>query len=386
MREHTAKYNAIGFDDISEIGGSWSTWRNISDYTDYLQSRGLLAAHRAYLQALHDKPDEERRYIAEALPLPADAYMDAWTARQVAQYVDDYQHDQPSAVYVGFQGPHEPWDAPDEYANRYDPAKIPDPIPEFPQGDWLPAKAKWYMRWAQYYPPRNRAARDTIACRYFGKIAQIDDGIGQILAAYERKGWLDNTVVIFASDHGEMMGDLNRLSKSVCYESTVHVPMIVRLPDGTGAGTTCDAFVETIDIHGTMLDAAGLPLSKDKDCKSVLPLMRGETDKIRDDVLAEVHAHYMLRTDDWKIIIGRDGSTMALFDLKNDPLEQKNLCGHPDYAQQDLVLRSRLLARITVDTYRPGKWDPEFSAHPKNEKDFLHASKPITSSAGHRPA
>ncbi len=365
MREREPKYHAIGFDDIIEIGGSWSTLKNFSAYTDYLQSRGLLEQHRAYMKALHEKPDEVRRYIAESLTIPADAYMDAWTTRQIVDYVERYDHDQPSAVYVGYQGPHEPWDAPDEYVKGMDPSKLPPPIPELPQGDWLPPRARWYQRWAQYYPPPSREARDAIYCRYLGKIAQIDDGIGKILAAYERKGWLDNTVIIFTSDHGEMMGDLNRLSKSVCYESAVHTPMIVRMPDRAGAGTTCDGFVEFIDVHGTMLDAAGLPIGKHKDCKSVLPLVRGETRKIRDDVLAEVHAHYMLRTDDWKIVIGRDGSTMCLFDLRSDPLEQKNLCGHPDYARQDLMLRSRLLSRITGSTYRPGVYDPEFSGHPQ---------------------
>ena len=104
--------------------------------------------------------------------------------------------------------------------------------------------------------------------------------------------------MVFASDHGEMLGDLNRLSKSVCYDSAIKVPMIVRLPDGAGSGTTRSGFVETIDIHGTILDAAGCEPIPGADARSVLPLVRGsDDDRIRADVLAEVHAHYMLRTE-----------------------------------------------------------------------------------------
>ena len=85
--------------------------------------------------------------------------------------------------------------------------------------------------------------------------------------------------------------------------------------------------------------------------------------------LAEVHAHYMLRTERWKIVIGRDGQTMALFDLQEDPLEQRSCCGHPDYRQDELEMRSRLLGRLTAGTYRPGDVDPELSAHSYHGQD-----------------
>ena len=117
--------------------------------------------------------------------------------------------------------------------------EIPDPIPELPQGDWLPERSRRYQKWAQYFQPREPMAGKKIAARYFGKIAQIDDAVGRILGAYERKGWLDNTVVIFASDHGEMLGDLGRISKSILYESAVRVPLIIRVPQEQNPGAVC---------------------------------------------------------------------------------------------------------------------------------------------------
>lgn len=361
LREHDDKYRAIGFDQIEETGGVWPIKGCTSSYTDYLAELSLYEPLVNYLNNLAAKPEEVRRYTAEALPIPAEAYMDAYIARRVETYVDNYDEGKPSFVYAGFQGPHEPWDAPDEYADRIDPSLVSDPIPELEPGDWLPERSRKYQRWAQYYPPKNRAALNGIIKRYCGKIAQIDDGIGRILAAYERKGWLENTVIIFGSDHGEMLGDLNRISKSVCYDSAVHVPLIVRLPHASHPGAECPALVETIDIHGTILELAGCPIDKDKDCLSLLPLITQSRASIRNDVLAEVHTHYMLRTDAWKIVIGRDGETDLLFDLKSDPLEQRNLCGHPDYRPLELEARSRLLTRIAGSTYRPGTVDPGVS-------------------------
>ena len=354
------RYRAIGFDHIEDMSGTWGVIGGTSVYTDHLQRLGLLGELRRYLKQLEDRPDEERRFIGEALPLPAEHYIDAFIARRVARYVDAFPDGRPSFVYVGFQGPHEPWDAPDEYAERFPLAQIPDPIPELPDGDWLPERSRTYQRWAQYYQPKDPLDLKQITARYLGKIAQIDDSIGRILQAYERKGWLDNTAVILASDHGEMLGNLGRLSKSMFYESALRVPLIVRLPREGGGRAVREEFVETIDLHATLLEIAGGTTDDRKDSRSLLPLIRECDEGARQDVLSEVHAHYMLRTAGWKLVVGRDGQTLQLFDLERDPLEQRNLCGRPDWGRRELELRSQLLARITRDTYRPGTIDPEY--------------------------
>ena len=363
LHEQAKLYRAIGFDHVEDMPGTWGCTHTESIYTDYLDQLGLRQRVIDYLLDLESKPDEVRRFIAEPLPIAAEHYMDSFVGRRVVKYVQEYESDQPSFVFVGFQGPHEPWDAPQEYYSMYNPDEVADPIPELPPGDWLPERSLRYQQWAQYYQPKRPRALKEISAGYFGKITLIDDSVGRILAAYEQKGWLDNTVIIFSSDHGEMLGNLGRVSKSICYESALRVPLIVRLPDGTAAGTIRQGFVETIDIHGTILELAGCEISRDKDCKSVLPVIRGQKTSLREDVLAEVHVHYMLRTENWKIVIGRDGLTLQLFDLRNDPSEQRNLCEHPDYVRQDLEMRSRLLRRITANTYRPGKLDPEQSGH-----------------------
>lgn len=364
MYANEPSLRAIGFDHVEDLSGTWGIIAGKSLYTDCLEAQGKLTRVQRYLKELEDKPDEVRRFVAEPLPgLEADDYIDAFIGRRVEKYVDEYDGDGPSFVFAGFQGPHEPWDAPAEYADRFDPDEIGDFIPEKPDGEWLPQRSREYQKWAQYYQPDRPRAGKEIAASYFGKIAQIDDAIGGILAAYERKGWLENTVVILSSDHGEMLGNLARLSKSIFYESASHVPLIVRLPGGVCASEVRDGFVETIDIHATVLDAAGVTPWKHTDSKSLLPMATGAVAEIRDDVLSEVHVHTMLRTEEWKIVVGRDGRTLQLFDMKKDPLEQTNLCEHPDYREHELEMRSRLLARIMTNTLRAGDVDPEHSGH-----------------------
>ena len=363
-------YQAIGFDHVEDMSGTWGIIEGTSIYTDYLAERSLLEPVRAYLKQLEEQPDEVRRFVAEPLPFPgandpAEHYIDAFVGRRVEAYVEKYESAQPSFVYVGFQGPHEPWDAPDRYADLYDLEAIPEPIPEHPAGDWLPQRSRDYYTFAQYYQPPSPRALKQITARYWGKIAQIDDAIGGILSAYERKGWLDDTAIVFASDHGEMLGDHGRLSKSVFYESALRVPLIVRVPTAArpGAGRTVDALVETIDIHATLLDLAGAEPWQHQDSLSLMPLVQGEATHLRGNALSEVHAQYMLRTPDWKIVVGRNGLTLQLFDLCGDPLEQCNLCGHPDHGDRELQLRSELLARIAGSTFRDSEIDPEYCDH-----------------------
>ena len=134
MLANHAAYHALGFDHIEDLSGTWGVKEGHSGYTQHLQQLGLLGGLQEYLAELEPLPDQQRRFVAEALPLPAEEYIDAYIGRRVAQYVDDYSadDDRPSFVYCGFQGPHEPWDSPDEIAARFPAERLPAPIPELP--------------------------------------------------------------------------------------------------------------------------------------------------------------------------------------------------------------------------------------------------------------
>ena len=353
----------IGWDDVYETGGTWSHIRGDNLYIRHLKQYGLHDKLSRYLTELEAKPDSIRRFIADPLPIPAEHHLDWFLADTAVKYLSDYDRPEPSFLFLGFQGPHEPWDAPASYYLRFDPDQIPDPIEELSPGEWLPERSRSYQRWAQYFQPERPRLLKEITASYYGKIALIDDCIGRVVEAYRRKGWWDDTVVVFASDHGEMLGDLGRLSKSVCYDSAIRVPLIVRSPDRRRAGTVFDGFVETIDIGATLLDLAGAEPMHRRDSISLLPLLRGEVTAVRESILSEVHVHTMLRNRDWKLVVGGDGLSLQLFDLVNDPHEQHNLIGHPDFKNAEQEMRSRLLGRLLASTFREGNLDPEFSDH-----------------------
>ena len=100
-----------------------------------------------------------------------------------------------------------------------------------------------------------RQDRGLLTIGYYGKISLIDHWIGKILTAFEKRGWLDNTFMTFWSDHGEMLGDHQRLHKSVFYNSSVRVPLILRYPGKIKGGRTSNALTEIIDVYPTLLEA-----------------------------------------------------------------------------------------------------------------------------------
>jgi len=362
LKPYEPYMHGLGFDDVYEAGGTWSNVAADTVYTDCLRDLGLLDAFNRYYSKLDSMSDVQRRFTAEPGPLPSEHVVDSWVGRTACDYVRDYPDDRPSFVFVGFQGPHEPWDAPGAYAAMYDPGDMPDPIEELPFGDWLPERCRQYHRWAQYFQPDDPRKIKEVRANYCGKISLIDDQIGAILAAYEERGWLDNTVVILASDHGDALGDHNRISKSLFFEGMCHIPMAIRLP-GNPSPQVVDGLVELVDLYPTILELAGCDVPAFHDGLSLLPLARGETAAIRDDVLSEVHIQTMIRTKTVKYVADRSGESLQLFNLESDPNEQTNLVGHPDYAGLEADMRDRLLRRLLSSTYIMGDRDPSFSKH-----------------------
>jgi len=367
--------HSLGWDDVFETQGTWSSVKANSIYYDYLKENGLNDVFDDYLIELDKMPDHIRRFIAESSPLPEEHVLDSFIGRKVVQYVKDYQDSRPSFLFVGFAGPHEPWDAPGRFSTMYDPEKCPDPIPEGNTGEWLSMQSREYDHWAQYIQPENPHKYKEIAANYFGKISLIDEWIGRILDAYEEKGWLDNTVIMFLSDHGEMLGDLGRVSKSMFYESAVRVPLIIRLPDQLPK--ISNALVETIDIYPTLLEIASCESIIKSDGKSLLPILTGSIDKVHDNILSEVHTHTMIRDYKWKLVVGQHGETLQLFNFQDDPYEQTNLAGHPNYRKVELKMRSTLLNRI-LSTCSRGKRQLEITKkRPKLDYYFNRASNDI---------
>ena len=217
LEEREDYVRALGFDHVHETTGPHFARTIGSRLTDHWEAAGLYEAFRAgYARAGAGR----RPWDVVRHPLPVEEHLDSYIGRVATEFITGYSGREPLALFVGFGGPHDPWDAPGEYATMYEPDAVPPPIPLAEPGPWVPPAAAARMRAGRLDGPQGMGAADCrrLRANYFGKVTLIDRWIGTILDAVEHRGWRDDTLVVFLSDHGEMAGDHGRLHKVVFYE------------------------------------------------------------------------------------------------------------------------------------------------------------------------
>jgi choline-sulfatase len=166
---------------------------------------------------------------------------------------------------------------------------------------------------------------------YAANVSVIDDAVARIIAALDAKGELDNTWIVYTSDHGEMGGDHGLMSKCVLYRQAVRVPLVVRPPGGC-APTVVDDIVEHVDVPTTLRAVAGAPDLPESAGRSLLGYLNGTRPAPRELSISENWGFAGIETEDYKLVIDEDaGSPCQLFDLRNDPTEDTNLLADPAY-------------------------------------------------------
>lgn len=273
---------------------------------------------------------------------------------------------QPWLMSVNVFDPHLPFDPPTAYRDRYDAESMPDPL--FRESD-LAAQEKLKEVDFQSATRRPEAfqAKEKIAA-YYAMIEQIDDHVGRLLDCLDATGQRENTIVIFMSDHGEMLGDHGLISKGCrFYEGLVHVPLIISWPGVLEAGRRLNALVELTDIAPTLLDYAGLEAPDRMTGRSLRGLLEGGVDAHRDFVRCEYYSALsllapgredwngsygtMIRTDRYKLVVYHGLDLGELFDLEKDPGEFENLWGDPEHADLRFDLMKPLFdqSALTAD-------------------------------------
>ncbi len=264
-----------------------------------------------------------------------------------------------------FYGPHHPYVVPEPYASMYDPDEI-DPWDTYAETfDGKPAVHEQYVDYRGVGDFDWATWAEKIA-KYWGFVTMIDEQVRRILEALEEHGLAEDTVVVHASDHGNLVGNHRQFNKGpLMYDETYHVPLQVRWPGVTEEGTTCDAPVLLQDLAPTFLEIGEAEPLEDVDARSLVPLLEGDRpDDWRDSIYAEYHgdefglySQRMVRTDEYKFVYnGPDRN--ELYDLEADPAELQNLIDHPGYAEVQRDLEERLVAWMdeTDDSIR--KWVP----------------------------
>ena len=261
----------------------------------------------------------------------------------------------PWALQIGFVLPHPPYIAPPEFYDSYpiDDVALP---PQSRQDEWPRHPVIEHFRWFFDFdrPFGEQKVRQLVAA-YYGAVTFLDRQIGRVLEALRELDLADDTLVIYASDHGESAGARGIFGKFTMYEESAAVPLIIAGP-GVEAGCACDAAVSLVDVYPTVLEASGLPdatvadLGSGRPGRSLLEAARSPDPERA--VLSEYHAvgsrrgYYMLRYRTWKYVHYVDAPAQ-LFDLEADPTEINDLAsGRPPTGSVQERLRSMLFGMV----------------------------------------
>ena len=340
LREREDLMNAYGLDDVNEIGGPRASAKVLSHMTAEWEAKGLWDGYRAdYRERFSTKP-----YLVRPSTLGLENYADVYVGQQAKQYLQDYDRQEPWCCWVSFGGPHEPWDTPEPYASMYDPEQMPSAIPRPPAGERPRGHLDRLMQ--RMNPTFEPGEIGRLRANYAGNVTLIDAQIGEILGAIAARGELENTVIVHTSDHGEMNGDYGLIYKSNFLNGAVRIPLLVRTPDSTNAGSICDSPVEWIDIGPTLVESAGGELAHRQFGKSLCPVLTNPEVTHRDFAISEIDGEIMLLNREWKAALNTDGETYLLFNVQNDPNETNNLAGEPEVADIETALRLQILERL----------------------------------------
>ena len=187
------------------------------------------------------------------------------------------------------------------------------------------------------------AIRRTTAS-YYAMTETVDRYFGQVLERLEELGQnLDEWIIVYTTDHGEMLGEHGIWEKTRFYEGSVRVPLIIRWPQGFAGGRVVSENVNLCDLYATLCELAGLAVPEGLDSRSLASLLRGEDCEWDNESVSQMgRKHVLIKRDDLKYQWYGEGVPEVLFDLARDPQERENVAGKPDYADAMGSFRRRL--------------------------------------------
>ena len=274
---------------------------------------------------------------------------DGTTATRIIQLMAE-NRDKPFFIAAGFHKPHQPWVGPAEFFAQHPVDQIELPSTRVGDTDDIPAPASQVSEDDDSHSERQY--KQAIAA-YHAMVTMIDSYVGQLMQALEVLDLAKSTIVVFTSDHGFQLNEHGGLwRKSVQFDESIRVPLIVRLPNGRNAGTVAPGLVELVDLYPTLTELAALPEpSHDLEGLSFVPLLDNpalpwksaafsQSRRENYDGLSIRTARY--RYTEWSPLEG-DGATLTeLYDLEQDPMEYENLADDPTQASQIAELSRRL--------------------------------------------
>jgi arylsulfatase A-like enzyme len=374
----------------------YTDWQAIDDgYHPWYSKERDPSARSAYHWWLVDhgiEPGKGNRFgRSQVADLPEELSKPAFLAQTAEHFIEQHRQE-PWVLTVNFFEPHMPFTGPRD--EQYDPAAIPLPR----NFDHLPGEMNHpkYRLFREHYrrhgcgsspaPLDNEVAWRTLIARYWGLCSQVDAAVGRVLKALRRSGQEDDTIIVYTSDHGDMMGSHQLVAKCVMYEEATRVPWLIRLP-GQAAQRRIPQPVSQIDMVPTLLDLLGRPRPEHLQGHSLRDVLEGRAEQpgrdvfiewngpncgLGADVIGEVKLppdvaacadrataekaildplRTVVAADGWKLTLSPDLGRHELYNLRDDPLETTNLADRPDMKprMRDLANRIRDWQEQTCD-------------------------------------
>jgi len=310
-----------GFDHVFQVQDDGENEHNDDEYTHYLKRKGKLEEFREALRKggyrhPFDDPDESA---------------EGFIGSRGIQFVKDYREEKPFYLNLSFIGPHPPFWHPGEL--KHDPEAMP--------------------------PPKGREDSEAERVRrahYMDKCSLIDDYIGRLIGVLEERNMVENTVILFTSDHGENLGDFGIWDKRFFYEESVGVPLIMSGPgvpaeERNNGPRLSKVMVSHLDLYPTILSLAGIEYDRDRrrDGQNITDMVLDVPGSGRTEIVSELGTAVMIRTGNWKLVFDpQSGGVQHLYNLVRDPYELENLSGAAGYEN----ITGRLMERLLADRIR----------------------------------
>lgn len=353
--------------DYSEEGG----WRADDDYCRYVHEHGFDHVFECM------GPRSEYYYIPQVSQLPARLHNTTWVADRSLQFLQERDTDRPFFLWSSFIKPHPPFESPAPWHRLYKPIDMP--LPHLP-ADHEAMLTYWNRRQNRYkYRDQGRDHNfiRTMRAAYAACVSFVDYNAGRILNYLRETGELDNTLVIYTSDHGELLGDFGSFGKRSIFDAAANVPLIARYPRRFAAGERCPSVCSLVDVTPTILGACGLDTIDQHEGHDLAETAAG-TPPRRPGALVQYSQEesglYGLVTDDYKYVYSAADNQEWLYRRWPGEPEERSLAGNQAYVKTTAGMREALTGWLRADGYTDVLAEDGWRVYPPEDRPSMDAN------------
>lgn len=355
----------IGFDDVRlHEEGRHKAGMMQDDYERYLAHNGYAGQEMSHGMC-------NNNYYYRPFNLPEEMHPTNWTTREMCEAIIRKDPTRPAFWYLSYAAPHPPLVPPKEYLDLYDDIEFEKPV----VGEWtkknpdeLPFGYNYYRNLYSFL--KNEKYQRNAKKGYYASCTYIDNQIRLVIGTLREQNLLEDTIILFTSDHGDNLGTHDLYGKFLMYENSVKIPFILAPPASCGlrCSVVDDRIVELRDVMPTLLSLAGIEIPSFVEGLTVYGNEKREYSY--GELWLDDRAQRMIRSKDFKLIYSPVGNIFQFFDLKNDPFELNDLIDDPSYSAQIEEFKHFLIKHLygkDLDLVKDGK----LVGYPSKHYDFI---------------